>query len=141
MHLLNPAALRKSLELHEGIKTKPYEDSEGNLTIGIGRNLDKGISKSLIDVMYQEDVAEAVAELDRAFTGWREHSEARQTVLVELMFNLGAPRLAGFKLFWLAMRAHNYPEAAKQLMDSLWAKQVKTRAVTLADRLLRDVLP
>lgn len=135
---MNLESLRTSLINHEGWRNLPYEDSEGNETIGIGHLLTKPISNAAINQIFEDDIAEAIDELDRFFPGWRNHDHTRQNVLVELCFNMGPQRLAGFKLMWAALNARDYPEAKKQLLDSRWRRQVKeTRANTLADMLER----
>ncbi len=138
---MNRDALKASLLLHEGKKATGYLDSLGVGTIGVGHSLKRPISDTAINQILSDDMEDAVSELDRAFTGWRNHSEARQTVLAELIFNLGAPRLSTFFKFWGAMRIKDYPEAAAQLLDSEWAKQVKPeRSENLAKRLREDLL-
>jgi lysozyme len=56
-------------------------------------------------------------------------------VLVELVFNLGMPRLLGFKKMWAALDRKDYAAAADEMMDSKWAQQVKGRAKTLSDKM------
>lgn len=129
---MNLEDLRKSLLKHEGIRLQPYEDSEGVLSIGIGKNLEKGITLKQAHSLLEDDIEEAITELDRSFKGWRNHNDARQNVLAEMCFNLGPQRLAGFKLMWAALDCKDYAEAAKQMLDSKWARQVKGRAITLA---------
>ena len=53
-------------------------------------------------------------------------------VLLDMAFNVGLPRLRGFKRMWAALEGRDYSEAAKEMLDSKWARQVKTRAYTLA---------
>lgn len=137
---MNLEALKISLNKHEGRKNKLYRDTEGHLTGGVGHNFDQPLPEVLIDLILDFDISVAVEELDRVFPSWRTHSEARQTVLVELCFNLGAPRLKEFTKFWFAMQQQNYDEASRQLLDSKWAKQVKGRADTLTRRLREDSL-
>lgn len=128
-----------SLKQHEGLRLKAYQDSEGVWTCGYGRNLQQlEITKEQAEVWLIEDAAKAIKELDRAFPGWKDHSETRQNVLIEMMFNLGAPRLAGFVNFWAALRAKDYKRAAQEMIASRWAKQVGQRAITLAARMETD---
>ena len=134
---MNHAALKKSLKSHEGIKPLLYLDSEGVPTIGVGHNLQRPISQAAIEQILTDDIAECVTELDRAFPKWRDHDDNRQNVLVEMMFNLGATRLAKFKRFWTAMDAKDYSTAAVEMQLSAWRKQVGQRAVTLSNR-MRD---
>lgn len=137
---MNPEALRKSLKQHEGVKNRPYRDSEGLLTVGVGHLLDATMPDKLIDLMLDFDIGLAIEELDRAFPIWRTLTTPRQNVLIELMFNLGAPRLAKFIKFWAAIGRNDYAQASQELLQSKWADQVKGRAVTLAKRLREDLL-
>jgi len=130
---VNQATLAASLKLHEGVRSLPYEDSVGILTIGVGHNLEKPISKAAIEQILQDDIAEAISEMDRMFAGWRNHSNNRQNVLVEMCFNLGAPRLKMFSSMWEALQFKDYPKAATEMLDSRWAKQVGNRARTMAE--------
>ncbi len=132
---MNRQRLADSLKRHEGVKQLPYTDSEGHLTIGVGHVLTEPLPMTVVEALLQADIDKAVRELDRAFPGWKAHSDVRQEVLAELLFNLGAPRLAGFVNFWKALQSRDYAQAAKELMDSRWAKQVGKRAETLAERM------
>ena len=125
--------LQKQLELHEGYRTHIYTDTVGKLTAGVGRNIsDKPFRPNEIALMLSNDIEEAVAELDRIAPWWRSLDDVRQNVMVDMCFNLGAPRLSGFKKFLAYAQAHRWDAAAAEMLDSLWAKQVKGRAKTLA---------
>jgi lysozyme len=53
---------------HEGIRNKPYEDSVGVLTIGVGRNLDDvGLSHDEIYYLLKNDIRRCEKELDNSF--------------------------------------------------------------------------
>ena len=136
---MNLDSLKKSLKAHEGVKSSLYKDTEGHITGGCGHNFDQPLPDKLIELILDFDVQVAIEELDRAFPSWRTHSSARQNVLIELMFNLGAPRLGQFIRFWYALEQRNYPVAAQELLSSKWATQVKGRAETLAKRILEDL--
>jgi lysozyme len=129
---VNLEALRASLIKHEGVRNLVYEDSEGNETIAVGHLMSNPISQAAIDQILTDDINSAIAHLERYFRDWRSHNDARQNVLIEMMFNMGSRRLGGFKLMWAALDRQDYTEAAKQMLDSQWAKQVKGRAITLA---------
>jgi lysozyme len=135
---VNPQLLA-SIKQHEGCPLKAYQDSEGVWTIGYGRNLQElEITKEQAELWLIDDIKKAIYELDRAFKGWREHSEVRQNVLIEMMYQLGAPRLAGFLRFWNALRSKDYKTAAREMLDSRWAKQTPLRVMTLAARMETD---
>ena len=134
------AALRRELERDEGDKRKPYRCTAGHLTAGIGHNLDAHeLSDAVIEMWFAEDVAEAEATLDGYLRDWRQLDDARQRVLLNMAFNLGAPRLAGFKRLksclvgYLATRTPSWlGHAADEMMASQWASQVGERADRLA---------
>ena len=124
--------IKDLLTLHEGKRNLPYEDTEGHLTIGIGHNLEKPLSEAAIQQIFQDDLREAQSELDRVLPNWTDHNIPRQNVLIDMTFNLGAPRFLTFKKFIKALSRHDYTEAAKEMLDSQWADQVGQRAERLA---------
>lgn len=129
--------LQSDLKADEGVSAKIYTDTVGKITGGVGRNLtDRGFSPSEIALMLQNDIALAVSELDRVAPWWRKLDDVRQNVMVNMMFNLGAPRLLGFRKFLAAVQAADWPRAAAEMMDSTWSKQVKSRANRLANEML-----
>lgn len=124
--------LDAQLRIDESERNKLYLDSVGKWTGGVGRNFsDRIMSPALIQFMLDEDVDLVVAELDRNAPWWRELCDARQNVLANMCFNMGWPRLAGFRKFLAALRAKQYDLAADEMMDSLWAQQVGNRAKRL----------
>ena len=126
--------LRDQLSLHEGRKKYPYEDTVGKLTIGVGHNLtDNGLSDAVIDIVLEEDIAIAESELDRVLEVWRELGKVRQQVMVDMMFNLGAPGLMTFNRFRRALMLKDYDQASIEMLDSKWATQVGMRAARLAE--------
>jgi len=132
---MNLDRLQESLRVHEGLKLKPYTDTEGHLTIGFGHNLDNGITIKQAYALLADDIDTAKKELDRYLPGWMGHDDARQNVLIEMVFNMGMPRLSGFKKMLAALDSRDYAQAAKEMEDSKWAKQVGARAQTLAKQM------
>jgi lysozyme len=122
----------------EGERNKLYQDSVGKWTGGVGRNFsDRVMSPGLIKFMLDEDIDLATGELDRNAPWWRGLCDARQNVLVNMCFNMGWPRLSGFKKFLAALQAKQYDKAADEMMDSAWAKQVGARADRL-EKMMRE---
>ncbi len=120
----------------EGLRLKPYKCTAGKLTIGYGRNLeDVGITNTEADMLFERDFAVAESEVIRLCKeyGIDTHNliEQRFYVLTDMMFNLGYTRLSQFKKLFQALKNGIYEDAAREMMDSLWAKQVGNRAVTL----------
>ncbi len=127
------AELKALLRNDEGERLKPYTDTVGKLTIGVGRNLsDRGISAAESDFLLTNDIAEVQATLNRSMPWWIILSGPRQLVLASMCFNLGLGRLLLFRNFLAECRAGNYAAAAAEMLDSEWAKQVGDRAHRLA---------
>ncbi len=128
--------IEEQLRKHEGVRSKPYVDTVGKVTIGVGRNLtDVGLSDSEIDILLKNDIDRAVADLDRELSWWRKLNEARQRVMIDLCFNLGIGSLLGFKNTLHFIETGDYNSAATNLLKSKYASQVGIRADTLAKML------
>ena len=120
------------IKLNEGLRLFPYKCSAGKTTIGYGRNLeDIGISKEEADFMFKNDIEDAQAYLYEIFTEsiFKHHlSENRQMVLTDMMFNLGKTRFSKFKKMIHAVKDNDFNEAAVQIEDSNYFRQVPNRA-------------
>ena len=145
--------LIKQIAHHEGIVLKVYKDSLGIDTIGIGRNLEhRGIEDlelAHIEKTMSEIYENGITEQDAYFLAHRdieivekellasrpvveELDNIRQRVLVDMAFNMGIPRLNRFYRMWSAINELDFKSAAIEMLDSLWARQVKSRSDTLA---------
>jgi len=125
--------LIERLKKHEGFRSKPYRCPAGKLTIGYGRNIqDNGITKAEALFLLTEDVKRCRAECERAFSWFKDIDQTRQDVIVELDFNMGLDRLKTFKKMLAACARKDYEAASKEMLDSLWARQVGERSETLA---------
>lgn len=128
--------LEEMLVRHEGMRLKPYLDTVGKLTIGVGRNLDDvGIHENEALDMLREDIFQAKKVVDALIPGAWALSEARRDALINMAFNLGAPRFRSFKRMVDAVNRQDFDEAARQALDSKWAQQVGARAHELATML------
>ncbi|MEK7891230.1 glycoside hydrolase family protein [Burkholderia contaminans] len=124
--------LKAELTRDEDRRYRIYTDTVGKVSGGIGRNLtDKGFRDSEIDLMYQNDIADTEAWLDRNLPWWRTLDPVRQRVLMNMAFNMQG-RLLGFRNFLAAAQRADWNVAAAEMLDSLWARQVGDRAKRLA---------
>ena len=127
--------LLKMLEEEEGCVLHAYKDSEGYLTIGIGRLIDKNkggkISKEEAYYLLNNDAKEVLTQLSSNHI-FLEQSEIRKTVLMDMCFNLGYSNLLKFRNMWKELSNQNYLKASKEMLDSKWAKQVGRRAIRLS---------
>ena len=130
---------RSLVMYHEGLELFPYKDAVGKTTIGYGRNLsDRGVSPDEAEYLLENDLRIALIDA-QALLGahWDGLSDNRKAVLVDMALNLGKPRLAAFVEFLEALKAGDYERAADEMMDSLWARQVRRRAVALT-KIIRE---
>ena len=115
------------------IPLKPYLDTVGKLTIGVGRNLDdKGLSRNEALDLLQNDINDAIEDVRHCCSIYDELSRPRQLVLISMAFNMGREGLSRFIRFLDALHANDWERAADEMMRSKWATQVGTRATTLA---------
>ena len=126
--------LLKELRRHEGMRNFPYKCSAGKLTIGVGRNIeDIGITDDEADYLLRNDILRVQDDLDRNVAYWRGFPERTQRALVNFVFNVGITRALRFKRMWAALSKYDFHQAADELLDSKYAKQVGRRAEDLAD--------
>jgi lysozyme len=147
--------VRTMIRSNEGFTERPFLDTEGNRTVGIGFNIsDPSIAKFVPrDVQSGQralTVPEAKAIFDekllpialgdaKSFVGDSTFSNldpVRQRVLIDLSFNLGGPRLKTFKKLRSAIIKGDFQTAATELLDSKYATQVPNRARRNAQLLL-----
>lgn len=135
--------LHEMLRRHEGLKLHPYKCPAGRTTIGYGHNLEAR-GEPIPDVItieqaerwLDEDIASARAQCETHIKGWEELGEVRRAVLVDMCFNLGIGGLLKFKKMLAYVEAGKYSLAAIEMKDSLWAKQVGKRAITLSTMMM-----
>ena len=126
--------LRQQIRMHEGVEYKVYEDTEGIKTVGVGRNLeDRGLSDDEVDYLLSNDIDICVKELEQTFDWYDDLDDIRKRVLIDMMFNLGMPRLKGFANMLKAIEAGAWKNAAVEMLDSKWAEQVGNRASRLSE--------
>ena len=139
---MNIDRLREQLKIDEGVKYEIYEDHLGYATFGIGHLItDKDpeygwpvgtkISEERVNEVFNSDVEKFINEAKKIFPDLDNKPESIQLVLVNMCFNLGAPRLSKFKKFIAAINNEEWIEAAVEMMDSRWAQQVGPRAMRL----------
>lgn len=150
--MIDDATIIQRLMLNEGMRNKAYYDTEGKLTIGIGRNLDdnpltqeeicyighnarsKAITNEQACYLCRNNIASVKADLDKYLPWWRDLNIDRQFVMIDLCFNLGIGNekkktgLLGFQRTLSSIAQGYYMKAADQLMQSKYARQVGIRA-------------
>lgn len=123
------------LRRHEGVEPFGYYCSENKLTVGVGRNIDPeggiGLSPDEIDYLLNNDIDRTIEDLQK-FDWWENLNPTQQAAMVDFHFNVGGTTFRKFKNMLAALSDGDYIEAAKELLDSRYAKQVGQRAKTIA---------
>ena len=143
---MNLEQLRLEIEADEGCKYEIYLDHLGLPTCGIGHLIVEGdeeygqevgteVSKERVAELFESDVQVTLDECERLYSGFSELPEEVQHILANMMFNMGRPRLSGFKKFNAAIAAGEWEEAAEEMIDSRWYRQVQNRADRLVTRM------
>jgi len=133
------ARLRRLIEKHEGRVAHAYTDSLGYLTIGIGHLVDQRKGGSLPDEIINAIFDYDLNQVEAAMPDWMQKlDEVRKAVLTDMFFNLGPEPFDGdgykdWPIFIKQIKEGKYAEAATNMRATLWAKQVKGRALRLAE--------
>ena len=138
--------LREQLKIDEGVEYRVYNDHLGYKTLGIGHLVVPGdleydapvgtyVSEDRVNEIFDKDVITYIDEAKKVFGNLEDMPEEAQQVIVNMTFNMGAPRLSKFKNFIRAIHDENWETASVEMLDSIWATQVGPRAIRLAERI------
>jgi lysozyme len=115
---------------------RPYLCSNNRLTIGIGHNMeahplpfemqiivDAGnpITEEMAFELFRDDVMRARMEAEH-FDWFHLLSYDRQIVIVCMIFQMGLGGVQEFKKMLAALEQGDHEEAARQMLDSKWAR-------------------
>ena len=145
---MNREAVFNQLKIDEGVEYEIYEDHLGLPTFGVGhlilesdeeygKPVGTPVSEERVRSCFDRDLNIAIAECSTLYGAgtFTNLPDEVQQILVNMMFNMGRPRLSGFKKFNAAIEAGDWTEAAKEGRDSRWYNQVTNRAERLMVRL------
>ncbi|MEK9894854.1 MAG: glycoside hydrolase family protein [Burkholderiaceae bacterium] len=143
---MNREKVYEQLKIDEGVKYEIYLDHLGLPTFGVGHlildsdpeeGLEVGtpVSEERVKLCFETDLDYAIAECEILYKNWHFLPDEVQQILVNMMFNMGRPRLTKFKKFNAAISRRDWQEASKEGRDSRWYRQVTNRAERLMKRL------
>jgi len=140
--------MKKRFILHEGLKLKPYLCPAGYLSIGIGRNLitnpitdeetrvigdwQHGITKNAAFYLLRRDIVNADKQCRKIIKCYNSLDDERQYALLDMCFNLGISKLLKFTKMIQALEIGDYRGAAKECLNSKYARDVGKRAERIA---------
>lgn len=121
---------RELISDEEGRKAQPYYDHLGFVTWGIGHLADPRkpcpVPDSVINLMFDVDFAEKLA-LAQQIPGFSNLNEVQQAAIISMVFQMGFEPFDGdgfkdFTNFLAALKRGDVKKAAKEGLDSKWAK-------------------
>lgn len=143
---MNIQQLRKQLEIDEGVKYDIYLDHLGLPTFGIGHLVTKTdpesgqavgtpISKERVAECFDMDVQSVINDCNKLYKDFEDLPEEVQQIIANMMFNMGYTRLSKFKGMKRGVDSLNWNQAADEMVDSRWYRQVTNRANRLVERM------
>lgn len=93
-----------------------------------------GITKEEAMMLLRNDIYQSEEDLKRKIKWYQGSPDDLKEVLINMAFNMGIKTLMTFKNTLWYMGAGEYEQAAKNMLKSRWARQVKDRATRLAER-------
>lgn len=158
--MTTPRNLVDQLIRDEGLRLRPYLDTEGRVTIGVGRCLDTnpldaeetelicgvclphdaavewiethGITRGQAVELLRGDIIRTRTALLHELPWLADLDPVRRDALVNMAYNLGVGGLLRFRRMLDALRRRDWDGAAREMLDSRWAEQVAGRARRLA---------
>jgi len=146
-YIMNRDAVYEQLKIDEGVVYEIYNDHLGYPTFGVGhlvldsdeesgQAIGTPVSEERVRECFEKDLDIAISECEILYESiWADMPGEAQEIVVNMMFNMGRPRLSKFKNFRLALVGKNYKLAAAEGRDSVWYRQVTNRAERLMSRM------
>ena len=142
--------IKQRIKGHEGFRDVAYNDSLGIPTIGWGHmilpedNIQMGVKYSVdhLSEIFDKDfeiafnAAKQLIEkhIPNLYTQGLDQKDIEQIqgVLIEMLFQMGYPRVSKFKKTLKALDDGDFKTAANEMIDSRWHKQTPARAIELS---------
>ncbi len=153
VHQPNQCQAKQYTAANEGWANSPYPDSKGNMTVGVGHKIvpGDGTNRTLTDAevqeLYEQDYEEAGREARNSAANhgvvFEELSPARQQVLTDMSFNMGARTsetdgLDSFDDMWTAIDNDNWDAAGDEIMDSDYGRGVTRERAERNAEMMRE---
>ena len=128
--------IKEMIQRHEGYRPFVYYDSLGFPTAGYGHAFlpNSPISHDVAKALFEDDFCRAKKDYDKLKL---DLDPVRRGVVLDMLFNLGLTRFRGFQKTIDALKIGDYEVAADEMLQSLWATQVKGRAHRLT-KMMRE---
>tara|TARA_B100000287_G_scaffold388998_1_gene398702 strand:- start:20 stop:466 length:447 start_codon:yes stop_codon:yes gene_type:complete len=143
---MNTDKLREQLKIDEGCVYEIYNDHLGFATFGIGHLVRESdpehgnpvgtkVGEDRVASAFNSDIETVVSDCNKLYPEFENLPEEAQQIIANMMFNLGYPRLSKFRGMKAGVDARNWQDAADEMVDSRWYRQVGARAERLVARM------
>lgn len=143
---MSESDIKEMIKRHEGVRYKPYQDSLGLWTVGVGHLIGDGktlpaawnreFSKDEIDNLFDKDYAHHKSAAE-GIPGFGDLNGKGKGALVDLTFNMGPSWISKWPKLKNQLSEKDVDGAANNLQSSLWYKQVGNRGPEITG-LLRE---
>lgn len=144
------SSVRQSLEHWEGVRYVPYADPArpSHMIVGIGRNLtsnNQGVrlnrrySPAEVYAFYDADFRAAVNTARAGIVNFDGLENEVKQVVINLVWTVGPSGFKSFVKFRKALSNRHYHAAARELVDSRWARQVSRARVEWSVGVLKSM--
>ncbi len=129
------------LNMEEGFRTRPYIDSLGYPTVGVGfligpkgaalSNYTFSLPKAVSDVWLQEILSNLSGQMNAnpaIYLALKQCNPSRSDILTSMCYQMGIAGVAGFKNTLGMIAAGKFTGAASGMLNSQWARQTPERA-------------
>jgi len=135
--------IKDMIKRHEGVRTRPYKDSLGLWTVGVGHLIGDGktlpaswnreFSMEEVDALFDKDYEKHKREAASNVPNFGKYDSTGQAAFIDLTFNMGPGWPRKFKNTSKKIEAGDTEGAAAGLQDSLWYRQVASRGPTIVN--------
>ena len=100
-----------------------------------GSPLGTAVSEGRVIEAFDADIEIVLSDCNKLYPEFENLPEEAQQIIANMMFNLGYPRLSKFRGMKAGVDARNWQDAADEMVDSRWYRQVGARAERLVARM------
>lgn len=136
------------IKRHEGYSDSVYLCPAGKKTIGWGHNVEAHplppdlmarlqkngrITMADAEALLLEDMTRAETDCRKLFPCWEHFSDDRKAAFLDWLFNLGLTTALQFEKSVHLINIAHWDEAADEMMDSKWYRQVAKRGPEIVE--------
>ena len=141
---MDMSRLLESVKKHEGYKDHVYLDTRNKRTVGVGHLCvedhwedHKKYPEEMLMNILKDDLKNAIQGAGELCSDCPDLRDQAKELIVEMVFQLGKTGVSKFRNMWKALEKDppQYDVAAKEMLDSRWAKQTPNRAKEMSDHM------